>query len=226
MPLTTIFFDAGGTLVFPDTSRTLSELHNRGFHPTQEQLHCAEREAKQQLDRILAEHHSIDGHYWEIYFQRLFRDIGAPDDPHLRVALAAKTRNGINWVNVLPGTRELLERLRQRYRLGVISNSDGSIEKLFNTLDLSHCFDCLIDSTVIGHEKPDPRIFHAALQALGVAPHESLYVGDVYGIDYLGATAVGMHAVLVDVAGVYRETSYPRLNTLFDIETWLARGSQ
>jgi putative hydrolase of the HAD superfamily len=219
--LTTIFFDAGGTLVFPDNSRTLADLAERGFRPTQEQLHSAEREAKQQLDRVLAEHHSVDGRYWDIYYQRLLRDLGGPDDARLRARLAAKTRNGTNWVRVLPGTRELLERLHRRFRLGVISNSDGSIQALFQTLQLSHCFDCLIDSTVVGYEKPDPRIFQTALQSLGARPEESLYVGDVYGVDYLGASAVGMQAVLVDVAGVYRGTPYPRLDSLAEVEAWL-----
>ena len=222
MRITTVFFDAGGTLVFPDTSRTLAELASLGFHPTQEQLHAAERAAKRELDRVLAEHRSVDGQYWDIYFQRLLRDIGAPDDPELRARLAARTRNGGNWVRVLPGTRELLDRLRGRYRLGVISNSDGSIARLFQTIQLSDCFDCLIDSAVIGYEKPDPRIFQAALRSLQADSGESIYVGDVYGVDYAGATAVGMRAVLVDVAGAYSGTRYPRLDALADVEPWLA----
>ena len=50
MNLEAIFFDAGGTLVFPDERLTLAALHQRGFEPSQEQLYAAERAAKRQLD--------------------------------------------------------------------------------------------------------------------------------------------------------------------------------
>jgi putative hydrolase of the HAD superfamily len=46
-------------------------------------------------------------------------------------------------------------------------------------------------------EKPDPRIFRAALDALGVAPEEALYVGDLYEVDVVGARAAGISAVLL-----------------------------
>jgi putative hydrolase of the HAD superfamily len=62
-------------------------------------------------------------------------------------------------------------------------------------------FDVVVDSALIGVEKPDPRIFQAALQALDVAPEEALYLGDLYAVDVLGARAAGMHAVLLGEPG-------------------------
>jgi FMN phosphatase YigB (HAD superfamily) len=50
---------------------------------------------------------------------------------------------------------------------------------------------------------------------------ESLYVGDVYSVDYLGARQAGMQAVLFDVAGAYREREFPRVESLADLENWL-----
>ena len=50
---------------------------------------------------------------------------------------------------------------------------------------------------------------------------ESLYVGDVYSVDYVGARGVGMDAVLFDVAGAYCDRGVPRVGSLEQLETWL-----
>lgn len=58
------------------------------------------------------------------------------------------------------------------------------------------------------------------------APEQSLYVGDVYSVDYLGATSAGMQAVLMDVPGAYREKGVPRVESLAELQTMLADLSQ
>jgi putative hydrolase of the HAD superfamily len=93
---------------------------------------------------------------------------------------------------------ESLERLRAAgLKLGVVSNSDGRVDEALRAAALREYFDVVIDSALMGVEKPDPRIFQAALDALGVAAHEALYVGDLYHVDVLGARAAGMDAVLL-----------------------------
>jgi putative hydrolase of the HAD superfamily len=221
VPLTSIFFDAGGTIVYPDLALTLPGLAERSISPTAEQLHTAEREAKRQLDQARAEHHSVDAQYWDIYYLQLFRELGLADDAKLRAELVKATRTGTNWRQVRPGTREALARLQRRYRIGLISNSDGSVRRLFEMLGLDGCFDSFTDSRLCGYEKPDARIFEAALASLGARPGESLYVGDIYSIDFLGARAAGMDALLMDAAGAYRGTSYPRVESLLELETRL-----
>jgi putative hydrolase of the HAD superfamily len=62
--------------------------------------------------------------------------------------------------------------------------------------ELLEFFEVVIDSALAGVEKPDPAIFHAALEALGVPARDALYVGDLYDVDVLGARAAGMDAVL------------------------------
>ena len=54
-------------------------------------------------------------------------------------------------------------------------------------------------------------------------PAESLYVGDVYSVDYVGALNAGMDAVLFDVAGAYRGGEFPRVESLAELEGWLAK---
>jgi putative hydrolase of the HAD superfamily len=219
--LTTIFFDAGGTIVFADPALTLAPLAELHLFPSEEQLQAAEREAKRQFDAARAGRHSVDAQYWDLYYLSLFRELGIADDARLRAALVAATRSGMNWRSVRPHTREVLNRLRRRYRIGLISNSDGSVRRLFELLRLDDCFSSFTDSHHCGFEKPDRRIFEYALAELGPTPAESLYVGDIYSIDFVGAQAAGMGAVLMDVAGAYRDTAYPRVESLAELETRL-----
>jgi putative hydrolase of the HAD superfamily len=219
--LTTVFFDAGGTIVYPDRALTQSSLSSRGIFPIDEQLYAAEREAKREFDEARAGHHSVDAQYWDIYYLSLFRELGMADDAELRAALVTATRKGTNWRHVRPATREVLLRLKQRYRMGLISNSDGSVRRLFESLGLADCFDSFTDSHLCGFEKPDPRIFECAMASLGATPQQSLYVGDIYSIDFVGAQGVGMGAVLMDLAGAYRDTPYPRVESLAELESRL-----
>jgi HAD superfamily hydrolase (TIGR01509 family) len=221
VPLTTIFFDAGGTIVFADPALTLAPLAARNHFPSQEHLHAAERDAKRQFDAFRAGHHSADGQYWDIFYRHLFHQLSIADDPDLRAQLVVDTRHGMNWRRVRPDTRDVLQRLRRRYRLGLISNSDGSVRRLLEAVQLADCFDSITDSRLCGFEKPDPRIFQCAMSELGARPEESLYVGDVYSLDMVGARNVGMSAVLIDVAGVYRDSGHPRVESLAELESRL-----
>jgi putative hydrolase of the HAD superfamily len=92
-------------------------------------------------------------------------------------------------------------------------------------LKLDGCFASFTDSRHCGFEKPDRRIFECALAELGATPEESLYVGDIYSIDFVGAQAAGMGAVLIDVAGAYRDTAHPRVESLAELETRLEQWS-
>lgn len=220
MPLQAIFFDAGNTLVYADPDKILVPLAQRGVRPAQEQLYAAERHAKRQLDASRAatpEDHSIDKQFWDIYYGKLLELIGLRDEA-LCSALSAATRQSVNWDRVLPDTRDVLERLRRRHRLGIISNSDGGMRDLLYCVGLGDCFEAFTDSGIVGHEKPDVRIFQAALRELAVAPSESLYVGDVYSVDYLGAKSAGMDAILIDRSGTYRNSDFPRVESLQELE--------
>jgi len=219
--ITAIFFDAGNTLVFPALERTLAPLAARGILPTRHQLHASERFAKHNLDgaRLAAgAAHSIDAKYWEEYYSHLLNQLKV-SDATLGGALVANSRISANWSRVLPGTVEVLDRLATRFRLGIISNSDGRIEESLRNAGLAEHFETFTDSSNVGHEKPHPAIFAAAVKALGVSAAESIYVGDIYSVDYLGAKAAGMEAILMDVCGVYRDRELPRIESLAELES-------
>jgi len=116
------------------------------------------------------------------------------------------------------GTKEVLLRLGKQYRMGVISNADGKIASVLQHCGIADCFQTITDSGLIGYEKPRAEIFQAALREMGARAEESLYVGDVYSVDYLGATRVGMQAMLFDVAGAYSDKGLTRVESLEELE--------
>jgi len=106
------------------------------------------------------------------------------------------------WSAMHPGTPAALARMRQAgLRLGVVSNSDGRVEEALAAAGIRSDFEVIVDSRLVGFEKPDPRIFQAALEPLGIAPEGALYVGDIYEVDVIGARRAGMDVVLLDPAG-------------------------
>jgi putative hydrolase of the HAD superfamily len=131
------------------------------------------------------------------------------------------TQNSANWNHILPGTRQVLDRIRQNYETAVISNSDGRINAVLQDCGIGDCFASITDSGKVGHEKPHPAIFAAALEETRADPAHSLYVGDLYSVDYVGARNAGMHALIFDVAGTYRDRDLPRVETLSELEQWL-----
>src|SRR6266498_3353574 len=86
-------------------------------------------------------------------------------------------------------------------RAAVISNSNGSVRSILNSLELTTHLDFVLDSAEVGVEKPDPKIFELALAEARVAHAEAVYIGDLYSIDVRGARAAGMRAVLLDPGG-------------------------
>lgn len=112
-------------------------------------------------------------------------------------ALTARVAKGFLEASLahLRRNHVLLARLRQRYRLGVVSNFYGNLDAVCTEAGIDGLFDVVVDSTRVGSTKPDPRIFRHATDALGVAPAEATFVGDSPSRDMAGARSVGMRHV-------------------------------
>lgn len=216
-----VFFDVGSTLLFANRERMLWPLYERGFRPSEQQLRTMECWVKNQFDEVMEHGGKADHGFWDMFYTRLFEDLGLQDEAILQ-RLIANTRTSANWDQIRPGTREALEKIGEKYAIGVISNADGRIAQLLAGCGIADCFRTITDSGVVGHEKPHPVIFQTALASLGARPEESLYVGDVYSVDYRGATRAGMEAVLFDVCGAYREKGLPRVESLEELTEMLS----
>jgi HAD superfamily hydrolase (TIGR01549 family) len=163
---------------------------------------------------------STDHSFWWMFYSQLLSELKIEDD-RLRDELVSSIRKSANWDIILPGTAEHLDEIAERYELAVISNADGGIEDVLTRCGIAHCFRTITDSGLVGLEKPHPEIFRLALQSMSAAPQESLYVGDVYSVDYLGATGAGMQAVLMDVPGAYRDNGAVSVKDLRELQSVL-----
>jgi putative hydrolase of the HAD superfamily len=86
----------------------------------------------------------------------------------------------------------VLERLSQRYRLGIVSNFYGNLPTVCDNAKVRRYFGVIVDSAQVGFLKPDPRIFLAAVETLGIKPSRTVMVGDSLARDMAGARAAGM----------------------------------
>ncbi|MEA3186266.1 MAG: hypothetical protein QOD99_96 [Chthoniobacter sp.] len=105
----------------------------------------------------------------------------------------------------MPGVWELypdviptLGALRDKYRLGIISNFDRRLYSILDQLGIAADFQAVIISSEVGADKPDPLIFQFALDRLGVTPGEAMHVGDDPVHDWQGAEEARMRCFRLD----------------------------
>jgi putative hydrolase of the HAD superfamily len=182
-----------------------------------------ERRTKKEFDEGMAGGR-VDHGFWWTFHTYLLEELNLLEDG-LREVLVENTQRSANWDVMLPGTREALERIRGAYATAVISNADGKIEEVLRRCGIADCFQSITDSGIVGQEKPHPAVFQAALLAMGAQAADSLYVGDVYSVDHVGARNAGMQAILFDVAGAYRDRGVERVESLAKLESWLKSQS-
>ncbi|MFI5396687.1 MAG: HAD family hydrolase [Candidatus Binatia bacterium] len=122
----------------------------------------------------------------------------------------------------LEESRLVLDRLRHRVALGVISNFYGNVHRILEEAGLAPLLATVIDSGVVGFRKPDPEIFALALRQIGCTPAEALYVGDSFEKDIVGAHMAGLRTAWL-VGTTDRPCSHPqcvdvRVRCLADVE--------
>ncbi len=164
---------------------------------------------------------------WSQYFTTLFTDCGVREERIAAVGerVRREHRSDHLWTFSLPHTPEVMRRLTEGgYRLGVISNADGRMEGALEVAGIREHVEFVIDSEVVGVEKPDSRIFEAGCAALDLTPEACVYVGDLYPVDYVGARAAGLQAVLLDPLGLHTEWA-DTVADLGELPKWLAGRS-
>lgn len=90
---------------------------------------------------------------------------------------------------------DYIRSLKKKYRTGLLSNAFSDLRKrLVESWKIADAFDEILISSEIGVTKPDPRIYHIALERFGAAPDEAVFVDDfLHNVE--GARSVGMHAI-------------------------------
>ena len=105
----------------------------------------------------------------------------------------------------------------------MITNRDNveRFYELLEELDLRHYFDMTLASGEVGIRKPEPGIFFAALDQIRGTPEQSIYVGDNYWADVVGAQRAGLTPVLLDPRGLFPECEGLILQRIDDLLEWL-----
>ena len=206
----TLFLDAGGTLITMNFAIIARELAALGAPVAPDLLGRAEAAARPLVSRAVASGGSTEGRdVFSVYVDLVLRRV-LPHDDAARTALVRALVPRIRfpgrslelWNAVIPGVPEALEALRAAgFRLIVVSNADGTVEEGLTRAGLRPHLHAVVDSQVVGFEKPDPRIFTHALSLHDSDPARTLHVGDMYAADVVGARAAGVHALLLDPHG-------------------------
>ena len=181
-----IIFDLWNTLAYNDTTQNPILLLERRFGLKMDQYKKIERAFMlQKFPTVLdAAKHICDC-------------MGKEPDPALLTDLLDIYDKSKIHFEFFPDVIPELEKLRIRYKVGLISNTDCFTMKPFIDAGFKKHFDIIAFSYETGMLKPDPDLFRLVLERMGVKPGEAVMVGDNLHDDVQAALSVGMHAVLI-----------------------------
>lgn len=217
-----IWLDAGGVLVLPDPTVLAPLLAYYGGSTDVDRHRRAHYAAM-----AVKSAQGADELDWVEYDRAYVTSVGVPDEdvPDAAEALG-HTRTALLWRWPIPETLEALAALRAAgVPLGVVSNATGQIESVLRRSGVCQVgpgdavdVRCVVDSTIVGVAKPDPGIFdHAAVHFPDVPRERIAYVGDSVTMDIGGATAAGLHPILLDPYDDHPGAPFERIRWLGDL---------
>ncbi|MDZ7266515.1 MAG: HAD family hydrolase [candidate division KSB1 bacterium] len=188
------------TVVFSEQRQQflLQELQRHGIARTAEQVRAAYQHAWEYFDSLWYRQIAFDARDG---LTAMLRYLEAELPPDSRARTVEFFENFTTQPPLLPGVREGVTRLAQKYPLALISDTAWTpgrvLRRILAEYDLLRCFKVLIFSGEVGHTKPHPEMFQRALAGLGLAPQHCLHVGDLQRTDIAGARALGMHTAWI-----------------------------
>jgi len=196
-----ILFDAAGTLFF--LTKTVGDHYayvgsEVGLDLDAQQLERAFHAAWQQMPgrpAINGPRENDDKAWWRELVGRVF-DQAAPllneldRDNFFEIAYEHFAEAGV-W-QLYPEVLEVLEQLRPRFQLAVVSNFDGRLRFILQHLGISNYFSHIFISSELGTDKPDPEIFRRAVTIMHLKADDVLHVGDDPERDWKAASIAGL----------------------------------
>jgi len=220
MPLRAVLFDLFGTVVHFAPQVPVVEVAGTAWRSTMSWLHeAAERELPEVpfadlLPALMQVSEEIVGQrppeYFEVpsreRFRRALLRLGLDADaaPAIAERLSLAHMGHLATTTRLPpGHLEVLQALAARYRLGLVSNFDHAptARRILAQHRVADFFEVTLISDGFGRRKPHASIFEAALQALGVAPGDAIFVGDSFSDDVIGAHNARLEAAWINPKG-------------------------
>jgi putative hydrolase of the HAD superfamily len=226
-PPSAVLLDVGGVFLLPSRAHIRSALQNVGHSVIDDSAidrahYIAVRAFPMDLegDEYLSP-------LWTEYLDTYARSLEVSDElvPDAIEHLRNEYVTGGLWSQVIDSSVDgLAELVDTGIPIGIVSNSDGTIERRLRELGVLQVgpgdgveVRFVIDSGSVGVEKPDPRIFDFALELLDV-PRESVwYVGDTPGFDVVAARRAGLFPILMDPFGVNGDYETICVSSLADV---------
>lgn len=156
----------------------------------------------------------------DFWRRTLSRAAGKEVDEAATRKFHAAVRGTERPVHLYSDTLRCLEALRgERRALGVVSNStsEASVRRILDRVGILDFFSRILSSGTEGVEKPNPEIFHRAVQRLSVRPEEAVYVGNLARTDARAATAAGLHGVWLNREGFGYGDDPPEIMSLLEL---------
>lgn len=228
----TLSLDVGNTLISIDFPLISSKLQSHGLNVSPDALRRAEAAGRPAFSSRMGQTSGQVDYCFRSYIQEVLSHVNLPGSAReekigslatdLAGTLEADGQANRIWRWVLPGVPKALETFRT---LGIyliaLSNSDGTAELSLKAAGLRKYFSTVIDSEIVGYEKPDPRIFEHALSESGARKDSTLHVGDLYHTDVEGARNAGLHGLLLDPFGDWELEDCESLPDLSALSTML-----
>lgn len=223
-PVDAVLLDAGGVLLDLDYAFLARALKARRVESSLTDLARAESLARTAIDRRVREGGRTSD-AWRDYFRILLHQVGTPAaeiEGIIDLLWEAHQRSGL-WTAAIDGAVATVRALKDAgFRLGVVSNAEGRVARDLDSAGYATLFETVVDSHLVGVEKPDPAIFRIALERMGIEPEKALFLGDVPAVDVAGARAAGLTAVLLDRHDLYGDIDAPRLRSITELPAWLS----
>jgi HAD superfamily hydrolase (TIGR01549 family) len=173
---------------------------------------------------IQADHKKYNGEeegFWFHFAHRRLSALGCSADliPELGPQLSQYMRENYKpQPMVMDDTHTALPKLRRfGYTLGVVSNRDFPYQEEIDGLGMKDYFHFSLAAGEVKCWKPEPGIFEHAVKLAGAAPEQSLYVGDNYFADVVGARRAGLRPVLFDPKGIFDDPGCPVISSFDEL---------
>lgn len=189
-----VFFDIDDTL-YDSTKLTTTARRNSVRAMIDAGLKGDEDEIFEILQKIIKKY----GSNYPKHYDELLKELGLPWNPKIIAAgVVAYEHTKAGFLKPFPGVVPTLLKLKNKYKLGVISNGLAvkQWEKLV-ALGLHHFFEVVVTSQEVGYEKPQKEIFEIAIKKLKLKPEQCIMVGDRLDIDIAGAKLAGMKTIRI-----------------------------
>lgn len=230
-----LFFDLDGTLRHdhPSSHQTFFDFAVQLGVPdmptqrlqAQRWAHAYWANINQTVEQDMAQYSRLSPEFWQNYARRSLLAYGCSEPqaealaPQVH-ALMAEHHTPTN--TLAPDAHATLTALRAHgYTLGLVTNRSRPCQEELETLGIAHYFDLILTAGEVNAYKPEPAIFEHALARTSLQPHHTLYIGDNYYADVIGAERAGLTPILIDPERVFPEATCPIIDTLSELPTLL-----